>query len=713
EEITTLTDMATTYQSVEITNGKAYRYIRFMVKDTHNHSVYNGHKFFAMSHFEMTACKTIAVSDGYASPNLPLSVAANAYNELVDAAVFDVNHYLASETGAEIKDELKAAYNALNAAIALQNIPVKLTTDVNNPVLYKIKINRTATTVLQFDNASKQVAVAQKAEAGNEYQAWYFMQGTDVESNDDILILPYWNDDAANTTLRLGAASTNNAPAAVWAVESGHAEMTKQNWYITVDAGNTAEGWWNIRPEGKNNYFSNNGGTNNKMGFWNSSSDDGSEFQFVLDETDYSLSDAYFALYDQYVACGGEVAYGTRIGTYTEASVTTYNTAYGRAAALLDAKNSTDTEYDEARTALATAFDAIEYNGGLCIIRSAYTGGDGYSANKLIYVNADNKLCFETAADEKLSKYVWEFVPVKGGYNLKSLHTQSNVVSATTWGGQVALDDSAAAKLLTVETLDEENGIVRLNVSGGHPLHAQKQGSTIVHYAGDLNSASAWSLEEIAGDAKEDIKHTVTMNATFSSVMLGYNAVVPEGVEAYNAEGIEDGYVSLVKVAADGGVIPANTPVVLYRTDTETSKTFTYTTTAADAPAETVLGGSLYQKYVECETEKEYYKLMIKDGEAKMYWMYKEFNANGVSLGQTNDGGHIKCSANKIYMALPQQQQAASFGMRFKEPGTSGIDEVKDGNTEVKTIYDLQGRKLIEITQPGFYIVNGCKVYVK
>jgi hypothetical protein len=64
-------------------------------------------------------------------------------------------------------------------------------------------------------------------------------------------------------------------------------------------------------------------------------------------------------------------------------------------------------------------------------------------------------------------------------------------------------------------------------------------------------------------------------------------------------------------------------------------------------------------------------------------------------------------------MALPQQQQAASFGTRFKEPGASGIDEVKDGSTEVKTIYDLQGRKLVEITQPGFYIVNGCKVYVK
>ncbi len=710
EEITTLTDMATTYQSGEITNGKAYRYIRFMVKDTHNHGAYNGHPFFAMSHFEMTACKTIKVAQGVASPNLPLSVVVAASNELMDGTTVNEQFYVTETVYNTAVAELQAAKNALAAAIALKNIPVRLTTDVNNPVLYKIKINRSTTTVLEYDgataDATKQVAVADEY-VGNKYQAWYFMQGTDTESNDDILILPYWNEGAANTALRLGAASTGNATAAVWAVESGDASKTKQNWYITVDAGNTAEGWWNIRPQGKDNYFSNNGGVNNKMGFWNSSSDDGSEFQFVLDETDYSLSDAYYALYNQYVACGSEAASGEVIGTYTVESATAYNDAYNNAAVLLEAKNSADEEYNDARTTLAGAYDALEYNGGLCKIRSAYTGG--YSVNKLVYVDAVNNPYFEQATDETLSKYVWEFVPVKGGYNLKSLHTQSYVTAAS-WGTQVVLGDEAAARLVTVDFLDKENGIVRLNVAGGYPLHAQADGSKLVGYTGGLGTASAWYIEEI--EDLTTIKHTVTMNATFSSVMLGYNATVPAGVEAYNAEGVEDGYVSLVEVASEGEVIPANTPVILYRTDNNTSKTFTYTTTAADVPTETVLGGSLYQKYVKCDDGKDYYKLMIKSGEAKMYWMYKEFNAEGVSQGDTNDGGHIKCSANKIYMALPQREQAASFGMRFKEPETTGVDEFGD-EPENDVIYDLQGRKLTEITQPGFYIINGKKVYVK
>ena len=711
EEITTLADMATTYQSAEITNGKAYRYIRFMVKDTHNHSAYDGHKFFAMSHFEMTACNTVAVKDDFVSPNLPLSVVVAANNEAVDGTTVNEQFYVTQGLYDSTVAELQAAKDALAAAIALRNIPVKLTTDANNPVLYKIKINRTATTVLQFDNATKQVAVASKGEIGNEYQAWYFMQGTDAESNDDILIFPYWNEDATNATLRLGAASTGNAAAAVWAVESGDATKTKQNWYITFDSGNTAEGWWNIRPEGKDNYFSNNGGVNNKMGFWNSSSDDGSEFQFVLDETDYSMSDAYFALLNQYNDCGGEVVGGTRIGTYSVESATEYNESYNNAAELLEAKNSTDAGYDEVRETLAAAFDALEYNGGLCRIKSA--NSNAYSAGKFIYVDAENKPYFDAPAEgnENLSKYIWEFVPVKGGYNLKSLHTQSYVTSAA-WATQVTLADAGTPQLVTVEFLDEEeNGQVRIKVAGGYPLHAQDSGSKLVGYTGGANSASAWYIEEV-GDLTT-IKHTVTMNATFSSVMLGYNATVPKGVEAYNAEGVEDGYVSLVEVAREGEVIPANTPVILYRTDGNTSKTFTYTTTAAVVPTETVLGGSLYQKFVECDVDKDYYKLMIKGGEAKMYWMYKEFNAEGVSQGSTNDGGHIKCSANKIYMALPSQQQAASFGMRFKEPETTGAEEVKTENGEVKTIYDLQGRKLTEIAEPGFYIINGKKVYVK
>lgn len=43
----------------------------------------------------------------------------------------------------------------------------------------------------------------------------------------------------------------------------------------------------------------------------------------------------------------------------------------------------------------------------------------------------------------------------------------------------------------------------------------------------------------------------------------------------------------------------------------------------------------------------------------------------------------------------------------------TGIDEVKDENGNVKTIFDLTGRRVESISAPGIYIVNGKKLLVK
>ena len=44
---------------------------------------------------------------------------------------------------------------------------------------------------------------------------------------------------------------------------------------------------------------------------------------------------------------------------------------------------------------------------------------------------------------------------------------------------------------------------------------------------------------------------------------------------------------------------------------------------------------------------------------------------------------------------------------------TTGIEDVKSENGELRAIYDLTGRQVNEMTKAGIYIVNGRKVFVK
>ena len=71
-------------------------------------------------------------------------------------------------------------------------------------------------------------------------------------------------------------------------------------------------------------------------------------------------------------------------------------------------------------------------------------------------------------------------------------------------------------------------------------------------------------------------------------------------------------------------------------------------------------------------------------------------------------------NGHKAYLPAGSLKQGAasskSLGMYF--PGSTGIDEVKGENGKVKTIYDLQGRK-VDTPSKGLYIIDGKKVFVK
>lgn len=747
EPIAELTDLPssstpTTYTSEELGNGKAYRYIRFMVIETNNNAMYKEHPFFVLSQFAVTACKTIEVKSEYQSINLPLSKLVTANNEVVEAGVMVNQFYVTQDAYNSAYAELEAAYNALNVAKDAKNIPVILTTDVNNPVLYKIKIKRSDTSVLEFDgaaDATNMVAVDDD-ELGNEYQAWYFMQGTDADSNDDLLILPYWRAGEHNTTYRLASNLIEDGNSKVKAVD-GTDDTYKQNWYITFTDGKTVADWWNIQPEGKATYFSNHGGTNNKMGFWADSAqspgDGGSNFQFVLDETDYSKSDAYFELYNLHADCGGEKVSGEAIGCYTAGTVETYNNVYNAATEKLADADATDDDYNSARTALEDAYNALTRNmpvvGGFYKIRSAYKtadDGDTYSSDGVVYADDNNNVYWAKNYDITSARAIWYIEPIEGGYNIKNMHTGCSFTTLV-WAEAATLSTTPAT--FNIDVLDDATGI--LKIVSGQPMHAQDSGNKIVGYSGGLNSASAWTIEEVSvDDVVANIEHTITLAANttgndnttgYSTLNLGYPVTVPAGVTAYivTNSAIVDNTIELFEYASEGATIPANFPVILRGSIEESAgRAFKFSNAAVAAVdnVDNLLGGSNYTTYESCLDENgdnvyNIYMLTRKSGIVAMRWVYENYRADKTNTGSNDDGGYVKCPANKVYLKLggttTQNLSTEYFFGIFS--GTTDIDEVNTEENPLEgTIYDLQGRKIEEVVVPGFYIVNGKKVFI-
>ena len=220
---------------------------------------------------------------------------------------------------------------------------------------------------------------------------------------------------------------------------------------------------------------------------------------------------------------------------------------------------------------------------------------------------------------------------------------------------------------------------------------------------------------EVVYDAPVAFERPFISEHHWGTLYLPYAVTIPEGVTAYYAtiDGVDVSgkMLTLNKVEK---IIPAATPVLLNREENmNASYRFEYTT---EQSLTTIIGnifeGRIMESLVECGNGKNYYMLLKAGKGEAFYWVFKEYDANGILYPGENKT-HIKCEANKAYFAFDAQgANVAAFSFRVGE-GTTEIDDVKGENGEVKAIYDLQGRKLNEITNPGIYIVNGKKVVVK
>ena len=186
--------------------------------------------------------------------------------------------------------------------------------------------------------------------------------------------------------------------------------------------------------------------------------------------------------------------------------------------------------------------------------------------------------------------------------------------------------------------------------------------------------------------------YTLAVGETeWATLFLDFNAAIPADVKVYTVTAVNDGYVTLTQVT---GVLPAETGVIVNAT--EGNYTFSYAAEATANVEGNLLEGTVTDKNIEGEA----YVLGVVDGAVGLY----KALANGTSWLN---------NANKAYLPASAVPNKTVTFYGFDWDGTTGISEVKTENGEVKTIYDLTGRRVEAITAPGIYIVNGVKRVVR
>ena len=230
------------------------------------------------------------------------------------------------------------------------------------------------------------------------------------------------------------------------------------------------------------------------------------------------------------------------------------------------------------------------------------------------------------------------------------------------------------------------------NGANGTPTYNTGTGGWTIHYVYEVTEVSSFKANITA--------------AGFATFFAPAEVTIPENVNAYYiaADGINGDYVTLTEIE---NVIPANTAVILEGAEGE------YTFNVSETNAAAVSGNLLKGTVINTNIIGQAYVLGIADGEIGLY----KTQMSNVTL--SNASGTVSVFLNNAYKAyLPASavpaaaNGAASFSFRHGE-GTTGVEEVKTENGNVKTIYDLTGRRVEAITAPGIYIVGGVKRVVR
>ena len=573
---------------------------------------------------------------------------------------------------------LQAAYDELATAIASGNLPVLVSLDTNNPIVYKIGIARGANKVLEYDlGATDMVAVADYAE-GNVLQGWYFTLGS---NGDQAFIHPYVGGGDV-----LAAKSTGNAPAAVWAAAKG--SMTHQEWTIPQVTEGSYAGAYNIKAADGSNYFSNNGGTGNKMGFWGSdnTTDTGSLFTFERISIDGGIWNHTLTQFVNRVCDATEFPETPQLGYITRNDA--YDNAYNNAVAV-KAGEATESELKEAYTTLRSEFEGLDVykpEAGK-FYRIKNNGGTGYLSSG----TGTGRTQFVEGIDNAASSVFYYTGSKLLSYeNGMYLANGSNFLCYTNTVGDVV------GTVITFKASPVDGKLLIEFNNGGRSFYSAGTGESNAAGAGQTGESYRFTVEEVT-----------SLPVTISSV--GYATLyapvaltVPNGLEAYVATETGSDYVNLAQV--EEGVIPANTGVLIKVNGATKNDPYNFDIAPEANEQKSLFKGTIAKSLITPVDGTTCY--VLANGE-KGVGLYK------ATLNQSDDTAFYN-NANKVYLPVPTpvEQSARALSFRFGGEGTTEIEPSTLNSQPSTIIYDLQGRR-VENPTKGMYIVNGKKVIVK